>query len=153
MSDSTLKIKQSDSKVLKSLEKIDENKITYNVDADIKLQTSNALDILRKIPLITVDGFDNIMLKGASNFKILVNGKESLLMSYNLKNVLLGMPANLIKAVEVFTNPPTKYSAEGIGGIINIVTTHSTTEGELGSISLRADLNGGLGGSFYTAGK
>jgi len=123
------------------------------VDADVESQTSNALDILRKIPLITVDGFDNIMLKGASNFKILVNGKESLLMSNNLKNVLFGMPASIIKTVEVFSNPPTKYSAEGIGGIINIVTTHPMAEGELGSINLRTDFHGGLGGSLYAAGK
>jgi hypothetical protein len=153
MCESSAKIDQVVVQAQKQLVKIDVDKISYNTDADPESQTSNALDMLRKVPLITVDGEDNIKMKGSSNFKILVNGKESTLMSSNPKDVLKGMPASSIKNVEVITNPSSKYSAEGVGGIINIVTTKKTLEGVTGSVNLRADNIGGYGGSFYTTAK
>ena len=153
MSESSTKIDQVVVQAQKQLVKVDVDKISYNTEADPESQTTNALDMLRKVPLITVDGEDNITLKGSSSFKILVNGKESTLMSNNPKDVLKGMPANSIKNVEVITNPSSKYSAEGVGGIINIVTAKKTLEGVMGSVSLRADNIGGVGGNIYTTAK
>ena len=116
MSESTSKIDQVVVQAQKQLVKVEVDKLSYNTEADPESQTSNALDMLRKVPLLTVDGEDNITLKGSSSFKILVNGKESTLMSSNPKDVLKGMPASSIKNVEVITNPSSKYSAEGVGG-------------------------------------
>ena len=153
MSESTSKIDQVVVQAQKQLVKVEVDKLSYNTEADPESQTSNALDMLRKVPLLTVDGEDNITLKGSSSFKILVNGKESTLMSSNPKDVLKGMPASSIKNVEVITNPSSKYSAEGVGGIINIVTAKKTLEGVMGSVNLRADSFGGFGGGFYTTAK
>lgn len=133
--------------------KIEPDKISYNPEADPESQTLNALDMMRKVPLLTVDGNDDIKLKGAGNFKILINGKESPLMTSNAKDVLKGMPASSIKNIEVITNPSSKYSAEGIGGIINIVTTKGGISGFSGNASLRVDNFGGLGGNFFTTAK
>ncbi len=57
----------------KSLIKTELDKITYNVAEDNEAKTANVLDILKKVPLITVDGSNNIEFKGSSNFKIYVN--------------------------------------------------------------------------------
>mgnify|MGYP000705316795 FL=1 len=85
--------------------------------------------MLRKVPLVTVDGEDNIEVNGSSNFKVHVNGKPNTLMSNNPKEVLRSLPANSVKSIEVITEPGAKYDAEGIGGILNIITTDAKMQG------------------------
>ena len=106
----------------KPLVKVEVDKITYNLDEDPEAVTSNTLEMLRKVPMVTVDGEDKIQLKGSTNFKIYMNGKPSNLISNNPGDVLKSMPANSVKNIEVITEPGAKYDAEGVGGIINIIT-------------------------------
>jgi outer membrane receptor protein involved in Fe transport len=98
------------------------DKITYNVENDPAAKTETATDILRKTPFITVDGDGNVSLNGQSNFKILMNGKETAMFARNVKEALQGFPGALIVKIEVITAPSAKYDAEGVGGIINIIT-------------------------------
>jgi len=132
---------------------MDVDKIIYSVESDPDAQTNNGLEMLRKIPLLTVDGDENITLNGQSNYKVLVNGKSSSMMSTNFKEVIKSMPANTIKDIEVITNPSSKYEAEGVGGIINIITVKKTLNGFNGSISTGMDSYGGMSGSLYLASK
>lgn len=127
------------------------DKISYNLEADPEAPTSTALEILRKVPMITIDGEENVKLNGESNYKVLVNGKTSSMMSKNFKDVIKSMPANSIKNIEVITNPPTKYDAEGLGGIINIITNKKTMNGYNGSFNLGATDLGSVNGSGYIA--
>lgn len=106
----------------KPLVKVDIDKIAYDVASDPDAEAKNVLEMLRKVPLITVDGEDNIKLNGQSNFKIHLNGRPSNLLSSNPGKTLKSMPANSVKDIEVITSPGAKYDAEGVGGIINIVT-------------------------------
>lgn len=133
----------------KPLVKIDVDKIVYSMEADPESTTNNALEMLRKVPLVTVDAEENIKVNGQSNFKVLVNGKSSTMMNSNLKEVLKSMPANTIKNIEVVTNPSTKYDAEGVGGILNIITSKKTIEGYNGSISAGVNTRGSINGSVY----
>jgi len=137
----------------KPLVKVDVDKIVYSMESDPDAQSNNALEMLRKVPLITVDAEENITLNGQSNFKVLVNGKSSSMMSSNLKEVLKSFPANTIKDIEVITNPPSKYDAEGVGGIINIITTKKTINGYNGSIGTGVDSRGSINGNLYLAAK
>ena len=131
--------------------KSDIDKITYDMEADPEATSNNALDMLRKVPMITVDAEENIRLNGQSNYKVLLNGKSSAIMSGdNVKDVLKSMPASSIKNIEVITNPSSKYEAEGVGGIINIVTvTRRDANGIVGSVGANADNRGGFGGNVY----
>lgn len=113
----------------------DIDKLSYNTDMDPEAPALTALEMMRKVPMLSVDGEDNIRLKGESNFKILVNGKSSSLMNSNYQEVLRSMPANSIKRIEVITNPPAKYDAEGVGGIINIITVKRGPEGISGTLT------------------
>ncbi len=105
------------------------------------------------MPLVTVDGEDEIQLKGSSNFKIYINGKPSNMISSNPSQVLKSMPANSVKDVEVITDPGAKYDAEGIGGIINIVTDKRVDDGYSGSVGANGDTFGGYGANAYLATK
>ncbi len=133
----------------KPLVKMDVDKIVYSMEADPEAQTNTTFEMLRKIPLVSVDAEENITVNGQSNFKVLVNGKSSSMMSSNLKDVLKSMPANTIKNIEVITNPSSKYDAEGVGGILNIITSKKTLDGYNGSIGAGVNSRGSVNGSVF----
>src|SRR5215217_2906286 len=99
-----------------------DDKIVFNVEDDPATKTETALDILRKTPFVTVDGEDNIKVNGKSNFKVLLNGRETSMFARNVKEAMRGFPGALISKIEVITSPSAKYDGEGIGGLINIIT-------------------------------
>ena len=113
----------------KPLVRVEAGKIAYSVEDDPQAASSTASEMLRKVPMLSVDGEGNVSLAGSTNFKVYVNGRPNTMMSNNAKEVLKSMPASTIKKVEVITHPGAKYDAEGVGGIINIVTTGATLEG------------------------
>ncbi len=137
----------------KPLVKVDVDKITYSIESDPESKTSNGLEILRKVPLLNVDGDENITLNGQSNYKVLVNGKSNSMMSKNFKEVIKSLPANSIKDIEVITSPSSKYEAEGVGGIINIITMKKTMNGYNGSVNTGFDSRGSANASLYTTAK
>lgn len=99
-----------------------DDKIIFNTNADPSTKTETALDILRKVPFVSVDGNDNILVNGQSNFRVLLNGRETGMFSQNVSQALKSFPGAIITRIEVITNPSVKYDAEGVGGVINIVT-------------------------------
>jgi outer membrane receptor protein involved in Fe transport len=98
------------------------DKLIYNVEADPSAKSESATDLLRKTPYVSVDGDGGIQVNGQSNFKVLLNGRETAMFSQNVKEALKGFPGANISRIEVITSPSAKYDAEGIGGIINIIT-------------------------------
>ncbi|HET9056178.1 MAG TPA: outer membrane beta-barrel protein [Chitinophagaceae bacterium] len=109
-------------RVKKPLVEVSDDKIIYNAELDPSAKTSVATDLLRKTPLVTVDGDGNVQLNGQTNFKVLLNNRETSLFALNVKEALKNFPGAVISKIEVITSPSAKYDAEGVGGIINIVT-------------------------------
>ncbi|MES2882251.1 MAG: TonB-dependent receptor, partial [Bacteroidota bacterium] len=99
-----------------------DDKIIFNVENDPASKTESAIDILRKTPFVSVDGENNIQVNGQSNFRVLLNGRETAMFAQNVKEALKGFPGALITKIEVITTPSAKYDAEGVGGVINIIT-------------------------------
>ncbi len=127
------------------------DKIIYNLEADPQSKVSSLLDMMRKVPQLSVDGEENVLLNGSSSYKIFINGRPSGLLGSNPKDVLRSMPASTIKSIEVITNPPAKYDAEGLAGIINIVTVKQTYNGYRGAANVKSTGPAGgpgAGGSF-----
>ena len=60
----------------KPLVKVDVDKIEYNIEDDPDSKSNSILEMLRKVPLVTVDGEDNVQVNGSSSFKIHVNGSS-----------------------------------------------------------------------------
>lgn len=137
----------------KPLVKADIDKIEYDIESDPDSKSNSILEMLRKVPLVTVDGEDNIKVNGSSSFKVYVNGRPNNMMSNNPAEVLKSMPANSIKRIEVITNPGPKYDAEGVGGILNIITVGSGVEGYTATFSGNVSNRGGGGGLFGTVKK
>ena len=105
----------------KPLVKMEVDKMSYNVAEDEDSKSYTVLDMLRKVPMITVDGQDNITVNGSSSFKVYVDGMPSVMFSSNPSMVFKSMPATAVKSIEVVTNPGAKYDAEGAAGVLNIV--------------------------------
>lgn len=134
----------------KPLVQVDLDKIIYSMESDPEAKTSNVLEMLKKVPMITVDGDEKVQLKGSSNFKIYLNGKPSNMISNNPKEVLKSMPANSVKDIQVITDPGAKYDAEGVTGIINIITqSNSSMGGYTATLNARVDDRGDFGGGAY----
>ncbi len=98
-------------------------KTLYNVSEDPAIQSGTAADALQNSPGVEVDVEGNVTLRGVSSVEIWINNKPSNMNAEALKNFLQQTPASNIEKIEIITNPSARYSAQGSGGIINIVTT------------------------------
>jgi outer membrane receptor protein involved in Fe transport len=121
------------------------DKIVYNVANDLTSQSGAAIDILRKVPQVTVDADGNVELQGNPNVRFLINGKPSSIFGNSLSDALASIPASQIKSIETVTSPGAKYDAQGTGGIINIILNESKVKGINGII------NGSVGTRFETS--
>ena len=123
-------------KAQKQLVKQEIDRIAYDVQGDEESKTQTVMDMLRKVPMVTVDGQDNILVKGNSNYKIYKNGHLDPSLTKNAKEVLKSMPASMVKRIEVITDPGAREDAEGVDAILNIVMVDgSKMQGITGVVS------------------
>ncbi len=124
------------------------DKKTFNVDKNITSAGGTAADILRNVPSVNVDLDGNLSLRGKENVTILVDGKPSSMFGNDPQTALNSIPAASIESVEVISNPSSKFEAQGMNGIINIILKKDRKPGYNGMITLGAAipfrLNAGL---------
>lgn len=112
------------------------DKMVYNAQNDLTAQSGAAIDVLKKVPQVTVDIDGNVELQGNANVRFLINGKPSSIFGASLADALQAIPGSQIKSIEVITSPGAKYDAAGTGGIINIILKDSKVQGINGSVNL-----------------
>ncbi len=106
------------------------DRLVFNVE-NSTLSNGNVLDVLKNTPGVIVrDG--EISVKNTSPV-VYINDRRVHLSASEVQQLLEATPANNIKSVEVITNPPAKYDAEG-GAVLNIVTSKNIISGYHGSI-------------------
>ncbi len=133
----------------RQLVKTEIDRLAYDVQADADSKTSTVLEMLKKVPMVTVDGQDEVKVKGSSSFKIFKNGHpDPSLSGQNMKEILKAIPATMIKKIEVITDPGAKYDAEGTSAILNIVMAdNSQMNGVTGTIGAGVDNTGSVNGN------
>ncbi|WP_228733171.1 TonB-dependent receptor domain-containing protein [Hydrotalea lipotrueae] len=114
------------------------DKMVFNAEKDLTSQSGVATDLLKKVPMVSVDVDGNVQLAGSSSIQFLINGRPSTAFGNNIADVLQAIPASQIKSIEVITNPGAKYDASGLGGIINIILKDNHAKGINGNLSLTA---------------
>ncbi|MCX6842213.1 MAG: carboxypeptidase regulatory-like domain-containing protein, partial [candidate division WOR-3 bacterium] len=123
--------------------------ISYQVDKKVvdvsklpNASSGTAVDALRDVPSVKVDIEDNVTLRGSANFKVLIDGKPSLL---DPNEVLKQIPAQTIDKIEIITNPSAKYEPDGAAGIVNILLKKQKGRGTSALVNANADLKGRYG--------
>jgi len=106
------------------------DRLVFNVE-NSTLSENNVLDILKHTPGVLVLN-ENISVRNSTP-TIYINDRKVHLSPNEIQQLLEGTSATNIKSIEVITNPPAKYEAEG-GSVINIITSKNIVSGYNGSI-------------------
>jgi len=114
-------------------QKID--RTVVNVDAMISAASSNALDVLAKSPGVMVGSNDDITLNGKNNVLVLIDDRPTYMSGQSLAAYLRSLPGGMLDKLELISNPPARYDANG-NAIINIVLKKNQAAGFNGAVNL-----------------
>lgn len=111
------------------------DRLVFNIENATSMTGADALDALKITPRVKVQN-DQISMIGKSTMSVMIDDRILQLTGDDLTNYLKTIKSDDIKSIEVITNPPSKYDAEGNSGIINIITKKAKSN--MWNSSLRA---------------
>jgi len=118
------------------------DKTIVNVAGTVMAEGNTVLDVVGRSPGVFVDADGNISLNGRSGVIVLIDERQTYMSASDLANFLRAMPADNILSIEVISNPPAKYDAEGAAGVINLVLKKNNFNGTNGNIHIGNQYNG-----------
>lgn len=124
--------------------------ITFNVSENLMAQGSTASDLLKSVPMVSVDIDGKPSIAGKVNTRVFIDGKASDYTASTIVDLLNVLPSDAIEKMEVITNPDVRYSADG-DGIINIVLKKGYKIGLNGALSMTGSTLGNYNTNLYTA--
>lgn len=103
------------------------DRLVYNLENNVTTVGGDALSAINTAPGVVVqNNVITILGKGVS--RVMIDGRMIELTGEELNNFLKSISASDIKNIEVISNPPAKYEAEGTGGLINIIMKKGTRD-------------------------
>lgn len=114
----------------------------YKAENDKTTAGGDGTDVLRRVPMLSVDLDGNVSMRGSSNITVLIDNRPSAIAASSITDALKQIPADEIKAVEVITSPSARFDAEGTSGVINIVTKKNNLQGMSMNIRTGTGLRG-----------
>lgn len=107
------------------------DRLVFNI-ANTALSEGNIWDVLKRTPNVVVLQ-NELTIKGSNNIGVMINDRKVNLPQEDIINLLSGTSAANVEAIEVITNPPAKYSAEG-GMLLNIKMGKNLVAGYNGAV-------------------
>ena len=86
----------------------------------------NAIDLIKNLPSVSVNGQGEINLRGSASFQVLINGRPT---QGDPAFVLAQIPASSIENIEMISSPGAAFDADGKSGVINIITKTAPEKG------------------------
>ncbi|MBL7988119.1 MAG: TonB-dependent receptor [Chlorobi bacterium] len=132
------------------------DKTVHTVENNPNFTATNVSELLGQVPSIHVDQEGKIFLRGNENVTIMMNDRPLTMPADQRNKFLQSLPAEMVKDIEIRTNPGAKFDAKDQGGIINIVTRRTLSDMVGGNVNTGADTKGGLNGGlglYYNSGK
>lgn len=115
------------------------DRLVFNVESAVAVAGGNAIDALRIVPGVRVDHNDQISMIARGNLIVTVDERILPLSGDQLIAYLRNIPTENIQSIEIITNPPARFSAEGNAGVINIVMRRNLMDSW--NLSLRSSYN------------
>ncbi len=156
LNESTYQLSEAVVKVHKKFIDQQEDKMVIHPEASITTSMENVMDILKKLPGVSIDNNQNISLKGKQGVIVMIDEKPTYLSATQLADLLKGMQGKNVDRIEIIENPSAIYDAEGNSGIINIKTKHNKAPGFNGDVfgglsyNNKPGENGGIDLSMHT---
>ena len=113
------------------------DKQTYKAALFLNAKGATALDVLKNLPSVSVNGLGDISLRGTDGIQVLVNGKQ---MRGDISDILSQLPANSIENIELITAPSAKFDADDKAGVINFITKKETANGLFTTLNIQGGL-------------
>jgi outer membrane receptor protein involved in Fe transport len=110
------------------------DKKSFNLDNNISQSGGSIMDAMKAMPSVSFDQEGKVILRGSDKVIVLIDGKQSSLTGFGNQKGLDNIPAANIEKIEIINNPSSKYDANGMAGIINIIYKKDRKEGINGSI-------------------
>lgn len=136
LTESSIQLKSAEITGIKPLVEVKADMTVFNVENSINSTGSNAYELLQKAPGVVVDNNDNIALKGRGGVMVQIDGRPSRLSETELADYLKSVQSTDVEAIELISNPSSKYDAEGTAGIINIRLKKNKNFGTNGSLTV-----------------
>jgi outer membrane receptor protein involved in Fe transport len=129
-------LKEVELVVQKPIVEVLADKTVFNVQSTLNATGTNGFELLRKAPGVVVDNSDNLIVEGKNGVQVFIDGKLSVLTGQDLVNYLKTIQSADIEAIEIITQPSSKFDAAGTAGIINIKFKKNKNFGTNGSVGL-----------------
>ena len=111
------------------LVKMESGKMIYRFNGTLLQSNGSLYDALRSLPGISIDIDGKIYINGKDGAVLMIDDKNTYLSGQDLVNYLKSTPAQAMRQAEIITTPSAKYDANGVAGILNVVSKKQKVQG------------------------